>query len=105
MGAYEMVDCPTPTRFIRGDPNSDSDQDITDAVFVLRYLFNGDETPSCLKSADTNDSGDLDLTDAVYLLNYLFLGGSEPSAPFPTCGLDPTVDGLTCGAFVVCEQQ
>ena len=90
--------------FRRGDANSDSKHNITDAVFILRYLFTGGQTPSCLKAADTNDTGDLDLTDAIYLLNYLFLGGSEPSAPFPACGPDPTVDDLSCAVFDPCVE-
>src|SRR2546427_7608587 len=63
-----------PARFRRGDANSDQDIDLSDAMFVLNYLFTGGNAPTCPKSADTDDSGALELTDPVYLLNHLFLG-------------------------------
>jgi len=72
-------------------------------VFILRYVFAGGRTPSCLKSADTNDTGNIDLTDAIYLLNFLFLGGPAPELPFATCGADLTIDELTCEASPVCH--
>jgi hypothetical protein len=90
--------------FRRGDPNADSKQNISDAVFILSYLFTGGDTPSCLKAADTNDTGNVDLTDAIYLLNYLFLGGSPPKEPFSICGLDPTADSLACESSEACDE-
>jgi len=103
IGAYEMGNCPPPMAYLRGDSNADGKQNITDAVSVLGYLFTNGDTPSCLKAADTNDTGDIDLTDAVYLLNYLFLGGQAPKPPFPTCGLDLTIDELTCESYPPCD--
>jgi hypothetical protein len=94
LGLCENVDPP----FVRGDPNVDNKHNITDAVFILQYLFTGSDKPSCMKAADSNDTGEVDLSDAVYLLNYLFVGGPAPEEPFPTCGPDPTIDELTCGA-------
>jgi hypothetical protein len=90
-------------KFRRGNANADGKTDLSDALYVLGFLFLGGPGPSCLKAADTDDSGELDLTDAVYLLSYLFLGGPAPPEPYPACGLDPTVDELTCNAFAVCE--
>jgi hypothetical protein len=68
---------------------------ISDAVFILNYLFIGGGAPDCMKAADVNDTGTVDLTDAVYLLNYLFIGGAAPAEPLD-CGEDPTDDGLAC---------
>jgi len=50
----------------------------------------------CNQSGDANDSGSVDVSDAVYVLDFLFLGGPPPPLPFPGCGVDPTVDELTC---------
>jgi hypothetical protein len=94
----------SPVSFVRGDANADGELDLSDAAFILNYLFSHGTTPECEKSADTDDGGDLDLTDAVYLLTYLFLGGPAPEPPFPTCGPDPTPDDLTCESFVGCEE-
>ncbi len=89
--------------FRRGDANADGTPDLSDAVFILNFLFTGGRTPSCQKAADTNDSANIDLSDAVYLLSSLFLGGRAPPDPFQACDLDPTPDTLTCEGFPVCQ--
>ena len=68
---------------------------ISDAVYILNFLFTGGRTPGCMKAADVDDTGSVDLTDAVYLLNYLFIGGAALAEP-GACGLDPTGDNLSC---------
>jgi len=81
--------------FRRGEANGDGNADLSDAVFILNFLFLGAAAPTCVDAADANDDGKLDLSDAVFFLNYLFLGGSSPPAPGPdACGGDPTMDGL-----------
>ncbi len=86
--------------FRRGDANADGEIDITDAVAILGFLFQGVPlTLSCEKAADTNDSATLDITDAVYLLRFLYSSGAVPPAPFPGCGSDPTLDGIPCGSY------
>jgi hypothetical protein len=90
------------TTFQRGDPNADGRRDISDALFVLGFLFLGESGLGCKKSADANDSGGVDLSDAVYFLKYLFLGGPEPRPPFLECGVDPTPDALACESDASC---
>lgn len=86
--------------FCRGDANGDEQVDVSDAVFVLLYLFEGSATLRCLDSADVNDDGDLDVADAVYHLGYLFTGGPAPRLPFPDMGTDPTdQDQLDCASY------
>ncbi len=88
--------------FIRGDANLDGSTDIGDAVFILSGLFGLGPLPTCLDAADTNDDGLTDVADGVYLLSFLFVPASPPPpAPFPTPGVDPTVDGMQCGTFCV----
>jgi hypothetical protein len=82
--------------FIRGDANGDGSINLTDAVFLLNYLFVSGPEPPCLDAADVNDSGQIDLGTGVYLLNFLFLGGPSPLLPHPLCGPDPTCDLLDC---------
>ncbi|MFN0057017.1 MAG: DUF1028 domain-containing protein [Planctomycetota bacterium] len=82
--------------FRRGDCNRDGQHDLADAVFDLSALFAGGAAPACLDACDTNDDGLRNLADAIYSLNALFALGSAPPRPFPTCGLDPTVDLLEC---------
>jgi len=96
--------CDDRVQFVRGDANADGGNDISDAVFVLNYLFvGGGLVPECAKSADANDSGVLDLTDAIFELNFLFQGGQPIPPPFPGCGLDETEDPLSCEAYAPCR--
>jgi hypothetical protein len=82
--------------FIRGDSDGTGFVDITDAVYVLRHLFQGGPAPGCQDAADVDDDGGLVLTDAVYLLVHLFQGGPPPPPPYPGPGRDTTDDGLNC---------
>jgi hypothetical protein len=71
-------------QLLRGDANLDGSQDITDAIFILNFLFQGGEAPSCPDLADVNNDGaaqgidSVDISDAVFLLGFLFLGGQMP---------------------------
>jgi hypothetical protein len=105
MGAFERGGCPAPHPFMRGDANIDGGCDMSDAVFVLGFLFLGTDSPACEKAADTDDSGTLDISDAVYLLTFLYLGGASPPWPFTDCGFDRSHDALTCNHFPGCESS
>ncbi|MBI4602819.1 MAG: hypothetical protein HY721_12755 [Planctomycetes bacterium] len=91
---------PEGTKFVRGDANADATPNLSDAVFVLNFLFLGGATPSCMEAADTNGDGLRNISDGIYLLSFLFLGGPAPPAPFPDCGdLGPEAD---CTGFPPC---
>src|SRR5262245_57904801 len=93
----------TSPRFVRGDVNGDYDYSVTDAVFLLEYLFLDGEEPLCLSAADVGDDGHVDLGDALRILFFLFLDtelGLPP--PYPTCGIDLTPDALTCESYPAC---
>lgn len=89
--------------FLRGDPNVSGEADISDAIFVLGYLFLGaPETLPCHKSADIDDDGVADISDVINLLAYLFAGGPPPADPVGECSGDPTEDELSCESFDWC---
>ena len=90
--------------FRRGDCNSDTMQNIADAVFALSFLFVvGSETPICEDSCDVNDDGAHDIADPISLLQHLFASAGAPPAPYPDCGLDgTTTDMLPCGLTGTC---
>lgn len=97
---YEFEDAPVGTPFVRGDVNLDGAVDISDAISALGILFvPGTPPAACADAADANDDGASDLSDAIYLLSQLFSAGDPPAAPFPDCGLDPTMDGLECATY------
>ncbi len=82
--------------FIRGDANQDKRVDISDPIFILRYIFSGGAAPRCFDAADNNNDSRMDISDPIFLLNYLFRGGPQPSSPFPIPGVDPDHDTLDC---------
>ena len=94
---------PPGDRLIRGDANADGQQNITDGVVILNFLFTAGATLPCIDAADNNDDGSVNITDGVFMLNFLFSSGADPAAPYPDCGLDPTPDELDCQAFAPCE--
>ena len=101
MGAFEGGACAPEALFSRGDANSDAEENISDAIFVLAWLFQGGEPPACEKAADLDDSGHADLTDPIVLLMHLFQGAAPPPGP-RSCGPDPTPDLLSCSVFAPC---
>jgi len=95
--------------FHRGDPDSTGDSDLTDAVYIFDYLFQGGPAPTCFESADAQNDAAIDISDGIYILLYLFVGGRAPAAPGPTtvpCGTDPDPPGsagdLGCAAYDNC---
>jgi hypothetical protein len=87
MGCFEFR---PRVRFIRGDCNGDGQVagQVTDAVFLLAFNFNGGDPPPCLAACDVNGDGDTGgVTDAISLLAFNFQGsGIPPVPPFPNCG-------------------
>jgi hypothetical protein len=65
-----------------GDANSDMTIDITDIIYLIRFIFVGGETPGfCnypLGKGDGNGDGRVDISDPVYLLTRIFSGGFAP---------------------------
>ena len=85
-----------PVYFRRGDVNSDGVMDISDAIGVLQYLFDG-LVVNCDDAADANDDGEINISDAVRLLSRLFNGGEPLPAPSESAeGPDLTIDQLEC---------
>jgi len=96
---------PSP-RFHRGDADDDGRLALTDAVFVLNFLFQGGGNPPCMDAADADDDGAVRLTDAIYVLNFLFQGGDpipDPGGVTEPCGTDPgPEDALDCETYTNC---
>lgn len=88
--------------FRRGDWNQDGRRDLTDAVALLAWLFEGAEAHGCDVAGDVDDDGRLGITDPIRLLHHLFRGGAPPPEPFESCGEDPTADDLPCEKFLMC---
>ena len=75
-----------PVLFIRGDTNQDLGVNLTDAIYLLAYLFSAGPEPTPIESGDVNGNGTTNVADAIAILSYLFAGGPDPAAPFPDLG-------------------
>ncbi len=90
---------PHNARFLRGDSNDDGSVDVSDAVAVLGYLFQGGTAPYCADAADANDDGSVDIGDSIVILRSLFQGSARIRPPYPRAGYDRTPDELDCDIY------
>ena len=65
-----------------GDVDCSGIVSISDAVFLIRYIFTGGCAPNDADAADVNGNCAISISDVVYLINYIFAGGN---APLPGC--------------------
>ncbi len=79
-----------------GDINQDKKLNLTDAIGILRHLFQGGAVLPCTSAAgnekllDMNGDADVNVTDVVHTLAYLFKAGAPPAL------------GITCVPIVGC---
>jgi hypothetical protein len=98
-GTFTLVS--TGPRFRRGYVNADLRADISDAIFLLEYVFRGGRSPTCKAAGDANGDQSLDVSDMIYLLGWIFMGRASPPAPFLDCGEDPETS-LSCDVQAIC---
>jgi thiosulfate dehydrogenase len=61
--------------YLRGDANHSGAIDISDAIYVLDFLFKGGARPLCPGLSDANAAQGTDISDVITILTYLFAGG------------------------------
>lgn len=61
-----------------GDVDGDTQISISDAVFLINWIFAGGATPYPNYIADVNCDGIGSISDAVHLISYIFAGGPPP---------------------------
>ncbi|MFH2054389.1 MAG: dockerin type I domain-containing protein [bacterium] len=66
--------------YVCGDADGNTVVNITDAVALIQYIFNGGPAPEPLLAGDANCDLATNITDAVYLINYIFNSGPVPCA-------------------------
>lgn len=65
-----------------GDANNDGSVSVTDAVYVINYIFVGGAPPQPYAMGDVNCDQSVNISDAVLIINYIFVSGKPP------CDLD-----------------
>ncbi len=69
--------------YLCGDANGNGTRNISDAVYLINYIFAGGPAPSPVIAGDANCSNAVSISDVVYLINYIFSGGAAPCAACP----------------------
>lgn len=63
-----------------GDADGNNLVTISDAVYLISYIFSGGPAPDPIESADADCNSLVTISDAVYLISYIFSGGPAPCA-------------------------
>ncbi|NIP41716.1 MAG: hypothetical protein GWO41_12640 [candidate division Zixibacteria bacterium] len=67
-----------------GDANDDASVNVSDAVWIVNYVFIGGSEPlPVLACGDANTDGSVNVSDAVWVINFVFVGGGPPSTCSP----------------------
>ncbi len=61
-----------------GEMNDDGTINISDAIYIVNYVFIGGDPPDPLASGDTNCDGSVNVSDAVWIVNFVFVDGNAP---------------------------
>jgi hypothetical protein len=64
-----------------GDADGNGVTNVSDAVYLISYIFGGGPPPDPLLSGDLDCNGIVNVSDAVYLIAYIFGGGPPPCDP------------------------
>ncbi|TFH53844.1 MAG: hypothetical protein E4G91_11540, partial [Candidatus Zixiibacteriota bacterium] len=64
--------------YVPGDADGSGDVDVSDAVYLISYIFSGGTEPFPIAAGDADCSGAIDISDVVYLISYIFSGGAAP---------------------------
>ena len=69
---------PTFPEYVCGDADGNGIITISDAVFLINYIFSGGPAPSPVAAGDADCNTIVTISDAVYLINYICSGGPSP---------------------------
>ncbi len=80
---------------ICGDANNDFSVNVSDAVWIINYVFVGGMAPVPVKACgDANGDCDVNVSDAVWIINFVFVSGPPPGDCCP--GGPLWIDGDCC---------
>ncbi len=75
---YNLCEAPLECQGRCGDANNDGSVNVSDAVFVINYVFIvGSPPPQPIPACgDANNDASINVSDAVYVINFVFIVGS-----------------------------
>ena len=76
--SYWMMkyDCNRPV--VRGDADHNNVINISDVVYLVKYIFASGPAPFTTNSGDADCNGRISISDAVFLIYYIFAAGPAP---------------------------
>jgi hypothetical protein len=75
-----VVTDPPPPPYTCGDADANDLVTISDAVFLVQFIFGGGPAPDPMERGDVDCNSLTTISDAVYLVNFIFGGGPQPCA-------------------------
>ncbi len=69
--------------YICGDTDGNSIITISDAVYLITYIFGGGPAPDPVIAGDADCNGIVTISDAVFLITFIFGGGPAPCTSCP----------------------
>ncbi len=80
-GARNLAIVLDPAPYVNGDVDHSGSVDISDAVYLISFIFSGGPAPAPWSAAlHINGDAIVDISDVVYLIAYIFGGGPPPGA-------------------------
>ncbi len=79
-GEYSRTFAAYIVSFLCGEASGDGAIDISDAVYLIQYIFSGGPAPNPVIAGDANCDQAVDISDVVYLIQFIFSGGPAPCA-------------------------
>ncbi len=73
----------TEFAYVCGDADANGDVNISDAVYIIQWIFAGGPPPWPIVAGNANCDQATNISDAVYLISYVFAGGEAPCANCP----------------------
>ncbi len=69
---------------ICGDANNDELVNVSDAVWIINFVFVGGQPPQpVFACGDANADASVNVSDAVWIINFVFVGGAPPGSCSP----------------------
>jgi hypothetical protein len=76
----EALSIEITSAYICGDADGNELINVSDAVYLIAFIFSGGNPPDPFAAGDVNCDDFISISDAVYLIAYIFGGGPAPCA-------------------------